>query len=75
MEKIKTTFFIISIKKYFVSTMSIIFLIALIIYSDTNLQAAKDGIYLWWNNVVPSLFPFFVATEILCNTNIIATIR
>ena len=75
MEKLKTNFIIINLKKYIVSIMSVSFIVDLVLYSTTNLQAAKDGLKLWANSVVPSLFPFFVATEILCNTNLVYFIR
>ena len=71
MEKVKTNFFVISLKKYSLSLISLLFIITLVLYSNSTLKAAKEGLILWANNVVPSLFPFFVATEILCNTNII----
>ena len=71
MEKTNLTFYIVSIRKYFISIISVIFVITLVLYSTSNLQAAKDGLNLWWNHVVPSLFPFFVATEILCSTNLV----
>jgi sporulation integral membrane protein YlbJ len=74
MEKVKANFFIIPLKKYIVSIFSVIFMITLVLYSKSNLQAAKEGLFLWANNVVPSLFPFFVATEILCSTNVINVI-
>jgi sporulation integral membrane protein YlbJ len=74
MEKVKNNIIVISLKKYLVSILSVIFIITLVLYSKSNLQAAKEGILLWANNVVPSLFPFFVATEILCSTNIINSI-
>ena len=38
-------------------------------YSNTNLVAAKNGLVLWVNSIVPALFPFFVATELLSHTN------
>lgn len=75
MEKLKANFLIINLKKYLVSIISVCFIIALVVYSNTNLQAAKDGLKLWANSVVPSLFPFFVATEILCNTNFVYIVR
>ena len=34
------------------------------------MQAAKSGLKLWANSVVPSLLPFFIATEVLSKTNI-----
>ncbi len=71
MEKVKTNFIVVSLKKYIVSILSIIFIITLILYSKTNMEAAKEGLTLWATSVLPSLFPFFVATEILCNTNVV----
>ena len=46
----------------------------LILYSSSNLIAAKNGIILWAHSIVPSMFPFFVATELLLYTNIISII-
>lgn len=47
------------------------FTFCLLIFSKSNLPAVKSGLALWANSVVPSLFPFFVATELLMHTNII----
>ena len=63
-------FLVINIKKYILTIIISLFTISLIFFSDTNLLAAKNGLYLWANNVVPCLFPFFVATELFCKTNI-----
>ena len=41
-------------------------------FSSSNLKAAKDGLILWATAVVPSLFPFFVSTELLNNTSIVS---
>lgn len=49
----------------------VLFTISLIIFSSTNLSSAKNGLILWANSIVPSLFPFFVATELLTHTNLI----
>ena len=62
-------FFVISIKKYFFTVIFLLFTITLILFSATNLEAAKNGLALWANSVVPTLFPFFIATELLCKTN------
>lgn len=64
-------FFIISLKKNIISILFFSFAIFLIIFSSSNLIAAKKGLKLWVLNVVPSLFPFFVATNLLNHTNII----
>ncbi len=61
--------YIIKIKKNIFPILILIFTICLVIFSTTNLVAAKSGLLLWANSVVPSLFPFFVATELLSNTN------
>lgn len=47
------------------------FIFALLIFSESNLVAAKDGLILWVETIIPTLFPFFVATELLCNTNLV----
>lgn len=41
-------------------------------FSRSNLNAVKDGLFLWATAVVPSLFPFFVSTELLYSTNIVS---
>ena len=62
---------ILSIKKSFLPACFCLFTIFLITFSNNNLIAAKNGLTLWANSVVPSLFPFFIATELLSHTNII----
>lgn len=64
-------FIVISIRKYFFTVLFLLFTASLILFSATNLEAAKSGLLLWVNSVVPTLFPFFVATELLCRTNFI----
>ncbi len=62
-------FIVISIKKYFFTIVFLIFTISLIMFSNNNLIAAQNGLNLWATKVLPSLFPFFIATELLCQTN------
>ena len=64
-------FLVISIKKNFFTIIFILFTISLLLFSENNLVAAKNGLALWSTKVLPSLFPFFVATELLCKTNFI----
>lgn len=61
----------IRLKKNLFSITFILIALCLILFSKSNLSAAKEGLYLWANNVVPSLFPFFVITELLSYTNVI----
>ena len=67
----KCRFFVLSIKQYIIPTIFVIFTVCLVIFSKSNLIAAKEGLNLWANNVVPSLLPFFIATELLSHTDII----
>ena len=64
-------FIVISLKKYFFTTLTILFTICLILFSKTNLDAAQDGLTLFVTSVLPSLFPFFIATELILKTNLI----
>ena len=60
----------INIKKNILPIMFLFFTISLIIFSKSNIQAVKNSLGIWVNNVIPSLFPFFIATELLNHTNI-----
>lgn len=64
-------FYAISLKRNIVPIIFVIFLIGLVTFSKSNLYAAKAGLKLWANNVVPSLFPFFIATNLLGHTNVV----
>lgn len=62
-------FYIFRLKQLLLPAFLVAFTFCLVIFSRTNLSAAKNGLVLWANSVVPSLFPFFVATELLSHTN------
>lgn len=62
---------ILNLKKSIITFLCIAFIISLLIFSSSNIESAKNGLILWANSVVPSLFPFFIATELLYCTNII----
>lgn len=59
-------------KNNFISVVFVLFTIFLVIFSNSNLQAAKNGLELWTKSVVPALLPFFIATELLSHTNVIS---
>lgn len=67
----KCHFYILKIKRNVFALIFLAFLFCLLCFSTSNLPAIKKGLSLWANSVVPSLFPFFVATELLMNTNFI----
>ena len=69
---LKNDFYVVKIKRNFLAIVFLCFTFGLLIFSKTNLPAVKSGLALWANSVVPSLFPFFVATELLMHTNIIS---
>lgn len=64
-------FLVISLKKYLFTTIIVLFTICLILFSTTNLDAARNGLALFVTSVLPTLFPFFVATELLLKSNLI----
>lgn len=47
------------------------FLLCLIVFSGTAVDSAKKGLELWFNIVFPSLFPFFVISELLNATGFV----
>ena len=66
----KDHIYIIKIKQLILPLILVLFTISLVIFSKTNLSSAKSGLVLWANSIVPVLFPFFVATELLSHTNL-----
>ena len=64
-------FIFLSFRRNILPAIFVITAIALVVFSKSNLLATRNGLELWANNVVPSLFPFFVITELLSNTNIV----
>ena len=66
----KHQFIIVNIKKFIFPVSFLAFTFCLLFFSKTNLPAVKNSLVLWVNSVIPSLFPFFVATELLMHTNI-----
>lgn len=71
-ERKKFKIVIVSLRKNLLTILFCSFAICLVVFSNTNLAAAKSGLSLWWAAVIPSLFPFFVATELLSYTNVVA---
>ena len=67
----KCNFIVFKLKRNLISILFLLFTISILIFSNSNLVAVKSGINLWATSVVPSLFPFFVATELLMHTNIV----
>ena len=68
----KMKIMVFKIKKLFIPICICLFTMFLLIFSNANLSSAKTGLTLWANSVVPSLLPFFIATELLGYTNVIS---
>ena len=71
-KNLKCSSIFLSIKKNIIPTSFLFFTICLVVFSKSNLQAAKEGLLLWANSVVPSLLPFFIATELLSYTDVVS---
>ena len=69
---IKPKFIILKIKVLLIPFCILLFTLLLLAFSHSNFEATKAGLYLWAISVVPSLLPFFIATELLGYTNIIS---
>jgi len=65
----KNSIYIIKIKQLILPLILVLFTGCIVIFSKSNLSSAKSGLVLWANSIVPTLFPFFVATELLSHTN------
>lgn len=63
-------FYVIRLKRNIIPILFLFFTIGLFVYSTNSISSVKNGLLLWSTSVVPSLFPFFIATELLINTNI-----
>ena len=61
---------LINLKRNIIPILFLLFTICLIVFSKSNIIAVKNSLNIWVNNVIPSLFPFFIATELLNHTNI-----
>lgn len=62
---------VLKLRSMLIPSFFVCFAVFLVLFSSSNLYAAQNGLKLWATSVIPSLFPFFVATELLSYTNII----
>ena len=53
-----------------ITILFIFFLISLILFSNNTIIAAKEGLLLWANCIVPAVFPFCIAVELLNYTEL-----
>ena len=67
-------FIFLSLKRNILPFILVLFTICLVLFSNSNLVATKNGLKLWATCVVPSLFPFFVITNLLSHTKVVSAI-
>lgn len=60
MKSKKFNIILISLKNTIIPIILCSFMIFLILFSTSNIIAAKNGLELWATTVVPSLFPFYL---------------
>ena len=65
-------FLFLSFKRNILPIIFVVITMCLVIFSKSNLTAAKNGLILWATCVVPSLFPFFVITNLLSHTKVVS---
>lgn len=68
---LKPRFLFLKIRSLIIPFCICLFTIFLLVFSNVNLESCRNGLKLWANSVVPSLLPFFIATELLGYTNVI----
>ncbi len=64
-------FIVLSFKRNILPLSFVLISFFLVIFSRSNLAAATNGLTLWATCVVPSLFPFFVITNLLTQTKVV----
>lgn len=65
-------FIFFSFRRNILPCIFVIIAICLVVFSKSNLTAATNGLTLWATCVVPSLFPFFVITNLLSHTKVVS---
>ena len=48
-----------------------VFLLLIMIFPHESINAALRGVYIWWDVLFPSLFPFFVISELLLGFGVV----
>ncbi|QUH27418.1 hypothetical protein [Vallitalea guaymasensis] len=58
-------------KSFIMNMILIILLLTILVLPKTSMEAAKNGLLLWFNVIIPTLFPFILLSNLIINTNII----
>ena len=66
-----SSFVVVRLKKIILPVIICMFILFMLVFSKSNISSSKSGLVLWANSIVPSLLPFFVATELLSHTFVV----
>lgn len=56
-------------KQHFLQISVLLIFFTLLFFPQISIVGAKDGLLLWYNSVVPTLFPFMILSNIMLKTN------
>ncbi len=56
-------------KQHFLQVSVLLIFFTLLFFPEISILGAKDGLLLWYNSVVPTLFPFMILSNIMLKTN------
>ncbi|MCT4544217.1 MAG: hypothetical protein N4A63_11790 [Vallitalea sp.] len=62
-------------KNFIVNVLLISLLIIILILPQSSMEAAKEGLLLWFNVMIPTLFPFILLSNIIIHSSIISYIN
>ena len=62
-------------KLIFINSFVLIFFISLFINKEAIMSSVKDGVLIWYNSLLPSLFPFLIITHIMIKLGFIYPIK
>lgn len=60
-----------NIKNKFFQIIVLLLMVSLVIDPATGLNSAKNGLYLWFNILLPSLLPFFILSELFIASGLV----
>lgn len=58
-------------KNLLINAMLMILLLIILVLPKTSMEAAKNGLLLWFNVIIPTLFPFILLSNLIINSSLI----
>lgn len=60
-----------AMKKILIGALSLLQLILILLFPETALQGARDGLLLWFNRVIPALLPCMILSQLCLHSQIL----